>query len=422
MARRFVFLVFSLLVLGVPFSSVEAAGFSNRVTNGSFNSGGFQEPLSVPRVLSRSALIMDVNTGVVLYEKNADLEIPPASLTKLMTIHLALKDVAAGRVSLDDLVDLPRQTWAVNQSPGSSLMFLGPGQRVTLRELILGMAVASGNDAAVATALHLAPTVKDFVLRMNAEAQSMGLVKTHFADPAGISALNSTTAREYALFCQQYLKLHPEALAQYHSVREFSYPKPENLPESYRNRPGTITQRNRNLLLDTIEGVDGLKTGFINESGYNIALTAQRNGTRFLAVLLGGPGSGSAQGGRFRAQDGENLLTWGFENFKTLKPELPSLGPVRVYKGDKAELNVVSAESLAKTVRLDRGTNLRYKIEYPATLIAPIPKGTRVGELIISDDKGELERLTLQANETVQRGNIFVQIIDSLKLLYHSIF
>jgi D-alanyl-D-alanine carboxypeptidase (penicillin-binding protein 5/6) len=365
---------------------------------------------------------MDVNTGVVLYEKNADREIPPASLTKLITIHLALKDVAAGRVSLDDLVNLPRETWAVNQSPGSSLMFLGPGQRVTLRELILGMAVASGNDAAVATALHLAPTVRDFVLRMNAEARSMGLVKTHFADPAGISARNSTTAREYAFFCQRYLKLHPEALAQYHSVREFSYPKPENLPEIYRNRPGTITQRNRNLLLDTIEGVDGLKTGFINESGYNIALTAQRNGTRFLAVLLGGPGSGSAQGGRFRAQDGENLLTWGFENFKTLRPELPSLEPVRIYKGDKRELNVASAESLIKTVRSDRGTNLRYRIEYPATLIAPISKGNAVGELIISDDKGELERLTLQANETVQRGNIFIQIIDSLRLLYQSLF
>ncbi len=408
--------------MGISLFSVKAAGFSNRLTNPSLNSLGFQESVPIPRVLSRSALIMDANTGVVLYEKNADLEIPPASLTKLMTIHLALKDVAAGRVSLDDVVALPRATWAVNQSPGSSLMFLGPGQRVTLRELILGMAVASGNDAAVATALHLAPTVKDFVLRMNAEAQSMGLVKTHFADPAGISSRNSTTAREYALFCQQYLKLHPEALAQYHSVREFSYPKPENMPETYRNRPGTITQRNRNLLLDTIEGVDGLKTGFINESGYNIALTAQRNGTRFLAVLLGGPGSGSAQGGRFRAQDGENLLTWGFENFKTLRPGLPALEPVRVYKGDKRELSVVSSESLIKTVRSDRGTNLHYRIEYPATLVAPISKGNAVGELIISDDKGELERLTLQANETVQRGNIFVQIIDSLKLLYRSLF
>jgi len=117
------------------------------------------------------------------------------------------------------------------------------------------------------------------------------------------------------------------------------------------------------------------------------------------------------------------VLTWGFEETsKPLRPVLPSLEPVRIYKGDKRDLNVVSAESLIKTVRSDRGTNLRYRIEYPATLIAPIHKGNAVGELIISDDQGELERLTLQANETVQRGNIFVQIIDSLKLLYQSLF
>ncbi|MDR2747680.1 MAG: serine hydrolase, partial [Treponema sp.] len=137
---------------------------------------GLLEPSNpAPKIASRAALLLDAETGTVLYEKNADEPIPPASLTKLMTAHIALRETAAGRISLDERMQPPRESWAVNQPPRSSLMFLAAGQQVSLRELLLGMAVPSGNDAAVAVALRLAPSVADFVEMMNREAQNLGL-------------------------------------------------------------------------------------------------------------------------------------------------------------------------------------------------------------------------------------------------------
>lgn len=371
---------------------------------------------------SRAAVLLDATTGTVLYEKEGSLEIPPASLTKLMTMHVVLEEVKAGRVSLDDMVALPRSSWAINQSWGSSLMFLAPGQQVTLRELMLGLAVSSGNDAAVAVALHLAPSIRDFVDRMNQEARSMGLSATRFVEPSGISELNMTTAADFASFCRSYLEKHPQALAEFHSVREFAYPKPENLPEVFRDRPGTIVQYNRNLLLDALEGVDGLKTGYIIESGYNIALTAERSGTRLIAVLLGGPGSGSAQGGRFRAEDGGKLLAWGFENFKTLRPVVERLEPVRVWKGRADYADIAPAEEMAFTVPAGRGNRVSWVVVREDPVLAPISTGAVLGELVISDESGELRRIPLAAVMEIAEGGVFKRMRDTLILFFRGLF
>ncbi|MDR2370528.1 MAG: serine hydrolase, partial [Treponema sp.] len=229
-----------------------------------------------PGAVSRSAVLVDGETGTVLYSKNPDDEIPPASLAKLMTMHIALSETAAGRASLDETVAVTPESWARNQPAGSSLMFLAPGQTVSLRVILLGLAVSSGNDAAAAAALHFAPTVRDFAGMMNMEARRMGLIKTRFVEPSGISEDNVTTAGEFVLFCREYIRLHPEALAEFHSVPEFAYPLASNAGAAFRDKPGTIVQQNRNTLLKTFPGVDGLKTGYIDESGYNIALTAER--------------------------------------------------------------------------------------------------------------------------------------------------
>lgn len=374
-----------------------------------------------PELRSRSAVLLDAATGTVLYEKEGNLEIPPASLTKLMTMHVVLEEVAAGRVSLDDVVALPRSSWAINQSWGSSLMFLAPGQRVTLRELMLGLAVSSGNDAAVAVALHLAPSIRDFAERMNREARSMGLSATRFVEPSGISEHNMTTAAEFAAFCRIYLEKHPQALAEFHSVREFAYPKSENLPEVFRDKPGTIVQYNRNLLLDALEGVDGLKTGYIIESGYNIALTAERSGTRLIAVLLGGPGSGSAQGGRFRAEDGGRLLAWGFENFKTLRPVVEHLDPVRVWKGRADYADIAPAEATAFTVPANRGNRVFWEVVRTEPVLAPLAAGTVLGELVISDEAGELRRIPLASGTDIPEGGFFKRLWDTLVLFFRGL-
>jgi D-alanyl-D-alanine carboxypeptidase (penicillin-binding protein 5/6) len=369
-----------------------------------------------PETGSRAAVLIDAETGTALYAKNALDEIPPASLTKLMTMHLVLNEVNEGRAALDDIVPIGVESWAQNQPPRSSLMFLAPGQTVTLREIMLGLAIPSGNDAAVAAALYLAPSVVDFAGMMNREARRMGLVKTTFVEPSGISEDNITTAAEFAAFCMEYLRLHPDSLSEFHSVREFAYPKASNVAEAFRNNPRTIVQPNRNNLLGVFPGVDGLKTGYIDEAGYNIAITARRNGTRFIAVILGAPaGPGGA---RIRDRDAERLLTWAFGNFKTVRPEIPPLEPVKLWKGREKQVSVRMAEPLAFTAPLDRVSSLRYAIRINEPLIAPLPASYPVGWLVLADDEGELRRIQLVTAKEYQRGNIFRQIWDSIRLLF----
>ncbi|MDR0473470.1 MAG: D-alanyl-D-alanine carboxypeptidase [Treponema sp.] len=369
-----------------------------------------------PVLGSRAAVVMDASTGTIVFYKNPDEKIPPASLTKLMTMHLAFRGIVEGRLSLDGYVYPPRQSWAVNQPPFSSLMHLANGQRLTLRELLLGLAVFSGNDAAVATALLAAPSVEDFVKMMNAEAASLGLTKTRFDEPSGISELNMTTAREFAEFCRFYLQTYPEALKNYHSVFSFTYPKEENMLEAYRSELKTRTQWNRNTLLGRVEGVDGLKTGYIDEAGYNLALTARRNGTRFIAVILGAPAE--LGGDEIRDEDGKNILNWAFENYHTVSPPAIELEPVRVWKGNHTYTKLMAKEPLEFTAPAGRANNLYAKAEINERLMAPLPAGSLAGELVIYDDKGELYRISLVTEAVVEKGGFFRRLIDSIMLFF----
>jgi D-alanyl-D-alanine carboxypeptidase (penicillin-binding protein 5/6) len=369
-----------------------------------------------PATVSRSVALIDAATGTALYVKNPDLVIPPASLTKLMTMHIVFREAAAGGISLDEPISPPRESWAVNQPPRSSLMFLAAGQRTSLRELLLGLAVPSGNDAAVAVALRFAPTVRDFTAKMNGEARRLGLLQTRFVEPSGISEENLTTAGDFVRFCREYIRLHPESLKIFHSVPDFAYPKAENLGEAFRDNPQTIVQSNRNALLKTFPGVDGLKTGYIDEAGYNIALTAEREGTRFILVILGAPAHPG--GDRIRDADGEKILSWAFDTFKTIRPVLGDPEPVRLWKGKKNWLRPIPAEPPEFTAPLGRGNSLWLSTELLDPLIAPIPSGYPLGNLIISDERGELRRIPLLAAENHERGGFFKRLWDSLRLFF----
>ena len=373
-----------------------------------------------PEPVSQSAVVMDAATGTVIFSKNPDDEIPPASLTKLMTMHLVFKEIDAGRASPDEVITPTRESWAVNQLPLSSLMYLAPGQKLSLRELLLGMAVFSGNDAAGAAALRFAPTVDDFVGMMNREAAALGLEKTRFADASGYSENNMTTAGEFARFCKIYLEAHPESLRDYHSVPEFAYPRPENVAEEYRANPNTRVQRNRNTLLGKVEGVDGFKTGFIFESGYNIALTAERNGTRFIAVILGAPADWG--GDRIRDEDGKNLLEWAFANYRTVKPKPDAPQPVRVWKGRENFTGLVWGEPLDFTALAERGENLSWRFELTDPLIAPLPAGSKAGNLVLYDSLGELRRVPLLTARGVEQGGFLKRLLDSIRLFFRRFF
>ena len=367
-----------------------------------------------PNIYSQSALLMDASSATVLFAKNADIPIPPASLAKLMTMHIAFSEINAGQASFDEIVALPKETWSENQPPGSSLMFLARGQTVTLKELLLGLSVSSGNDAAVAVALRFAPTVQQFADRMNTEAGKMGFSQTFFIEPSGVSEKNMTTAFEFALFCKEYIRLYPETLKSFHSVNEFAYPKADNVPAAYRNRPGTVVQYNRNTLLGTVEGVDCVKTGYIDESGYNIALTAERNGTRLIAVILGAPAEYG--GDRIRDNDAKKLLEFGFENYKTVRPQVDSPEPVRLWLGKTNWVKVDVDRNNAFTTNIDRAYTIYQRVEINEPVLAPIDTGTVIGKMVFYDDIGDLSYSDIFTAESVEKGNFFKRLIDRIRL------
>jgi D-alanyl-D-alanine carboxypeptidase (penicillin-binding protein 5/6) len=378
----------------------------------------FSQSIEAPKIRCKAAVLLDATTGEVLYAKNPDEEIPPASLTKLMTIHLALQKVSRGELSLDEKIELPRESWWINQPPRSSLMFLAERQQVTLRELLLGLAVSSGNDAAVAVAFYASGSVEAFADDMNREARILGLTRTRFVEPSGISEHNITTALEYAQFCKAYINFHPEVTSELHSVREFTYPKAENYPDYWTGKKDEITQPNKNNLLGSL-GVDGLKTGFIEESGYNIALTAEQNGTRYIAVLLGFPGTiSSRQAEQMRAEDGKLLLSWAFDNYKTVTPSMDSFPAITVWKADENTAEIIPMDSLNFTTQTNRAELPHWAINIDEPIIAPIPAGTTVGNLVFYDIQGELKRIPMITKNTVVEGNIFKRIWHSIKLFF----
>lgn len=373
-------------------------------------------------VHSGSAILIDAATGSILYEKNADAIIPPASMTKLVVMYVVFQEIATGRISLDDIVPLPPESWAVNAPPQSSLMFLAEGQTVTLRELLLGLAVASGNDAAVAVAHYVSGSVDKFIERMNREMELLGLEKTRFVEPSGYSELNLTTPREFAAFARTYLSRYPESLEAFHSQATISYPQEHNLAEWHKGKEQSIFQRNTNKLLEVLPGCDGLKTGFIYESGYNLSLTAQRGETRFISVTMMGPGTGSVEGNRYRVADGTTLMEWAFSCFAThFKAEIKPLA-IPVLGGSKSSVTVAPLHTNPLTVPAllkdesptTAAHSITAQINIPSYIQAPLQAGDVVGKITYSLGDIVLEEVPLLAVTSIDEGNVFKQLLDKL--------
>lgn len=270
---------------------------------------------------AKSAIILDVRTGSILYEKDADLLIPPASMTKIIEMYVVLEHVEKGLVSLDDVVPLPPESWVENIPWDASRMGLRKDQRITLRELLLGLSICSGNDASVAVAHYVCGSMEAFVEKMNQVVFDTGLTQTHFVESSGYSEENLTTAREFATFARKYINRFPYALSEFHSQPSIIYPKLENEPTKKPEEVVGIKMVNTNMLLDKIPGCDGLKTGYIDESGYNISVTAEQNGTRFLSVTMGASGKNMIEGNKNRVADNYELFDFCFANFADYIPQ-----------------------------------------------------------------------------------------------------
>ena len=244
---------------------------------------------------AQSAVLMDGLTGQILYEQNPHLKIPPASFVKVLTLYLVFDALRAGQLKMDDLVTVSEKAWRIQ----GSKMFIKVGDRVKVDDLLKGIAVASGNDACIAIAEHLAGSEEVFATKMNEKAAFLGLKESQFKNSHGMPADDQyTTAMDMALLARRYIEEHPEALA-LHSTTEFEY--------------HGIRQGNRNTLLQKNIGVDGLKTGHVEESGYHLVATAKRDGQRMIAVVMG------CDKVKKRAPETQKLLEYGFRNFSTVE-------------------------------------------------------------------------------------------------------
>lgn len=402
-----------------PFQSApELSAFNWNDTVGPSSFAGTSLATHISQNLNaHSAIVVDATTGSVLFEKNADEPIPPASMTKLVAMYTAFHAAENGEITFDDYVPLPPQSWAKNIPPGSSLMFLDEGQKVTVRELLCGMAVVSGNDAAIALALYISGSVEKYIERMNQEMENLGLVHTRFVEPTGLSGENSTTAREFADFALVYIREYPQALGAFHSRKTLEYPMQWNLAPESNNK--AVVQKATNKLLGMLDGCDGLKTGFIFESGYNLSLTVERNGTRFISVTMGGTGANSIEGNQKRSQDGSSLMEWSFGNFQTVRPQEIRPLSIPVWGGKQKTITAIPASSSAFTAPKQfsfsdaNGNKIKEHIYIPSGVSAPVNAGDTIGKVTYVVNGKEVHSVPLIADRSSPTGSLACRLIDS---------
>jgi len=354
--------------------------------------GGQAQPHFLP-IESKAALLAEPETGSILYEYNADLQIPPASLTKLLTLYIVFEELEKGTIHLDDEVYISHRAWKT----GGSQMFLEVGHKVSLEELIKGIAVVSGNDACVAVAEHIAGTVESFVALMNRKAQELGMTQSHFANPHGLpDPQEYSTARDMAQLAMAYINRFPQALA-YHSMKEFTY--------------NNIVQYNRNRLLIKDPSVDGLKTGFVAEGGYHLIATAKRDGMRLIAVVMG------ATKPSIREKDAMQLLNYGFRSYVLIKPVNSSeiAGILKVWKGEKDSVPVYPLESKIMLVTREEEKKIRTIVNMPYELVAPVRAGQTVGQINLYKGDELLETIPLIAGEDIPKAGFFKRTWHSIK-------
>ncbi len=402
--------LFLVLFLLLAFSSLEAQ-----------NTAPAAEIPLPPFINARAGILIDATTGTILYAKNPDLALPPASLAKLVTLHVVMEEIKAGRLSLDELVEIDARDCSPYVPYGSSLMYLKPGMKVSVRDLMLGAAVVSGNDAAYALARRVAGSNEAFAKLMNSAVQDLGFDGLVFVEPSGLSERNLVSARQFALFCMKYMQLHPEALKELHSVKSIEFPRKEHAAPGYVPE-GNIIQYNRNPLIFNYPGADGLKTGYIIEVGFNMAATAEREGTRFITVTLGGTGSSYAGGGLQRSKDTANMLDWAFGNFKTVSLDPGPIPSPRIWFGKKNAITLVPTIANAVTIPKFQVDQLRVRLEVPRYIDAPLDRAERVGRIIYSVGNKDVSAIDLMTTEAVPKGNFLKRLWDGILRFFVNIF
>lgn len=364
-------------------------------------SAAHAQQVPAPQIAARSWTLLDATSGQIIASQDADMRIEPASLTKVMTAYVVFGALRDKKITLDQMVNVSVRAWKVDGS--SSKMFIDPATPVKINDLLYGLMVQSGNDAAVALAEAVAGDEATFVHLMNEQAQRMGMKNTRFANPHGLpSPDNFSTARDLSILASHVIKDFPE-FYKIDSVKEFTYNK--------------IKQQNRNRLLWIDPTVDGMKTGHTEASGFSMIASAHRpNGPagerRLISVLSGATSDG------LRTAESQKLLNWGFQNFDTVKlyAKGQAIQTPEIWKGSQSKVKIGFLNDVLVTVPKGVAQKMKPVLERKDPLVAPLARNSRVGTLKMVVDGKPLLALPVVSLEEVPEASIFGKTWDSMRL------
>ena len=363
-----------------------------------------QKTYSQIEIEANYVILQDHYSGKILYEKDADSKIYPASMTKIMTAIVAFDLLKKGETSLDEKITISENAWRLSQS-GYSSMFIMLNDQVTVEELLKGIIIVSGNDACVALAEGLSGTEEDFVALMNEKSEEIGLENTNFSNSSGINdPYNYSTARDILKMSRYMIEYYPEYYS-YFKETTFTWDRTGGDP---------ITQGNRNPLLYKDVGADGIKTGYLAVEKYSLASSLKTQGGRRMTAVASGFNTKNS-----RSRESLRLLNWGLRKFDTVQiaNKNETMTNLNVWLGKKSKIEIVPAEDIYITVPKRKKKTIKAVLEYSGPIPAPIKKGDTLGllKVYVSD---ELKAQTnILAGEDVEKLNIFLRIFKSLNYL-----
>ena len=352
---------------------------------------------------ARTAILQDFLSGEILYEKEPDRSIYPASMTKIMTSIIAFDLIKTGDLSLEDKFIVSEKAWRLSTA-GYSSMFIMVGDEVSVENLLHGIITASGNDACIALAEGIAGTEEEFAILMTSKAKELGMDNTNFANSSGINDPdNYSTVRDILMMSNYLIKEHPK-FYKWFSIKEFTWDRTGGEP---------ISQGNRNPLLYKNIGADGIKTGYLAVEKYSLASSLERNGRRLIAIGSGFDTKSS------RSRESSKLLTYGLTNFDLIeinKSNKP-IKKIDVWLGKEKQVDVYVNEDIFKTIKKAKKKLLKVALKYNGPIEAPIKKNDVIGKLRVVYDQELIGEYDLLAANDVGKVNIFSRLIRSLNYL-----
>jgi len=347
-----------------------------------------------PQLASTGYLLIDANTGKVLVEHNVDEKLPPASLTKMMTSYIVSSEIERGNIREDEMVNISVKAWKM----GGSKMFIREGTQVSVKDLLRGVIIQSGNDASVALAEHVAGSEEAFVDVMNQQAALLGMTNTHFKNATGWPTEGHlTTARDLATLGRALVNDFPEHY-KFYAEKYFTY--------------NGINQPNRNKLLFRDNQVDGIKTGHTEEAGYCLVSSAEKNGMRLIAVVMG------TRSEEARAAESQKLLAYGFRYFQTHKVYAAGdvLNTTRVWAGQSEQVELGLREDIFLTIPRGAQDDLKAEMHIDEVIKAPLKAGQELGNLTIRLNDEQLIDVPLVAKQAVEEAGFLARLWDALRL------